>query len=451
MSANHHEHCPDANHQNQILSSTYHNFQLIASSALPSPQSHANSPLSPTNSSPHDDRGYETLLRPSSQRRVGRPPAIDQALDKRTAQNRKAQRLHRQRRSEYVKELESTVEILRRQLGEPGSSANDVATAQVHLRQLRNRVAALEVEKGTLEAKSTALEMENAALQDYFSKQHILPFPPNHFNSLLQLPPVPLALSELHVGPFSVANAFARQSPPQEPFVQLYPLQLQLLPTHVSPATPVAAQPIITPFLLSPPSTAYQLMDPSYVDLPARFASPDTSTSLPFTFLLPSLVSNLHAPLDTRLGDVPAYFDTTIPTPSPFSYTSFQPNHSLDASALHGFDAFDIIAIAANRTAISHLPFNTIVAMNECREPEMAAKAKELLEDESIVEEMCALFKARTISESVAVLKQEMDEALRRNDKDRVLILVNNGRQQRWTLLMALREQIPSLAPIIPI
>ncbi|KAI8809003.1 hypothetical protein BJ742DRAFT_246052 [Cladochytrium replicatum] len=183
-----------------------------------------------------------------------------------------------------------------------------------------------------------------------------LPAPPSarHHIPLQQYNPQPAALPlapparptgyvSLSTLPLTTAVAPQTQSLHQYPSAHLHNLP-EPEPVPLVPLAPLAPHTILVPQSLQPSSVPP--LDPSYLDLPTTLVYLPTSTTVPLAPLYPTLLADFSAPLDTRLGIVPAYFDVPRVEPSPWSHAPFQPNPSTDASPLTGFSAADMVSIA---------------------------------------------------------------------------------------------------------
>ncbi|KAI8809004.1 hypothetical protein BJ742DRAFT_771457 [Cladochytrium replicatum] len=425
----------------------------------------------------------ERLLAASSvlHKRAGRKPAQTEPSNKRAAQNRAAQRAFRERKDTYVKELEERVRLLEKekkeallqrkqqqQQHEQGGTmvlrksaagtdvvmdAGGTSSAAENLR-LRGRVKFLQIENEMLKTQLSQYlqQQQQLHLQQQQQTQYLaLPAPATLATNALALPPAtapqPTTL-QFTLTPSPIAYPpIPMQLPP--PIQSSVPLQSSSVPI---PSLPMQSN--VPGALPSIPMSLSNPVDVSYLDLPQSLNYPSMSTTLPLEPLYPSLLDDLSTPLTTCHGMHPHYFDVPQPSPSPFSFSPFQPNTvSPDASPLHGFNASDVLSIAVQRNAISHVVHDMLDMVEDdedvCTDPVMTKKAVELIEDESALDELCELFKLRGFSEQVKWLQGAVNEACRKGDRVQFSVLVRTGREQRKTLQMNLKSQIPSLAPII--
>ncbi|KAI8805250.1 hypothetical protein BJ742DRAFT_821513 [Cladochytrium replicatum] len=378
------------------------------------------------------DSSSDSLLPP--RKRPGRKPATSDPNNKRAAQNRAAQRAFVQRKKNYIKELEAKIDRLEKEkrdallscrntnhsTGPSESNAVVVSTRNDISASGRTAPAA---ETISLRSKVKFLEIENADLRSQLLQSQ---------QAMRMAGSISTALTSS-----TTATPVSLPSPLPLSFTTI-PLSLPSPPLSL-PLTYTASPPPHQPRTISFAPPLLQPLDPLYNDTAA-------------ISLYPTLLSDLSAPLSTSHGFNPTYYDVPIPDPSPFTFAPFQPivSSSTDPSPFHGFNTTDIISISVARSAVAHvqvMPKDEYIA---CEDPVMTAKGFELLlEDESALDEICVLFKARLFTPQIRWLHLAMTEACRMGDRVQFNVLVRTGQEQRRALEMSLKMHIPSLAPIV--
>ncbi|KAJ1550671.1 hypothetical protein HK096_005652, partial [Nowakowskiella sp. JEL0078] len=360
----------------------------------------------------------ERLL-PSGKKKPGRKPSNIEPTNKRTAQNRAAQRAFRERRERYVKDLEIRVQ----QLESISSGVESTETSLNLLRenlQLKQKIQELETHNSSL--KNMSFNLEFPLLEKAVASNMPLLFPTDHTTANTEninmnfTPPEQrnnLYLSDTSTFDLSPYQTEAQNFIPTESDKNLFKDIFGNLPTP-SPSTttvsPMAQHNI-------------EFQQPTNIFAPSLLNSGAKTTADTNNQLLSNLLLDLTSPSFTQLQDSQTpyslVFDQTPQNLFMDDWLDLVPKTEFFSGPVEKIED-------AKKNAIEG---NALVEL--CDDDKLRDRVIEFVDDESALEELCQLFRTKATCSDVQDIQRKMVDACKRNDKDGFMDLVTTCKEQK--------------------
>ncbi|KAJ3191749.1 DNA-binding transcription factor yap1 [Irineochytrium annulatum] len=397
-------------------------------------------------------------------KKPGRKLAQTEPTNKRTAQNRAAQRAFRERKERYVRDLEARVEELENAskggaASAPAAPSKDMMEVEHENKKLKQRVSELESENSILREMTFSFDFPASSV-------------PNAPGSVI----IPAANSTTSPLAPSLASpaAFGSTTPLTTPFTT--PAFFPQTPQVPPPVTNVGGM------LNASPDDLFAIFDTPFVGLPddLSFGLPDFPSPAPtatssvtananaqqrkpdFTTMRGGVDNtNLFDDIDTKpasaiqaknpVFDMNAFLNSS-PSPDPdldvFLSAANNTSHFSDPVAASSAAA---VAAAANGALLTSfgLPAHLRERITKEIPQDLPAVCCEN-QDASTIDELCEIFKTKAQCTEMQSLQNKILEACNSGDRDRVMDLVDVCKEKKRMYLLRLKAGVTALPKYNP-